>query len=150
MKNPERISRSLGIFAGQVSMSSYTSSLVECTAITKYFVDVDSTETSAALFPHGIVSVACDQLSDSGYAWRWDASTGCFKCFYPVAASTFNVTIISSGAATPLFCTSGKFVCTTAAGTGNYAIPMAAAAGGQVADNVNPGTINFVAVGFIR
>lgn len=153
MKGAERISRNLGVYAGQISISSYATTLVECTAITKYFVPVGHTNATAAYFPHGIVSMVCDQLSDSGYAWRWDATTGAFYCFRPSAATTLGVSIASSAAgAVPLeFCSSSaSLVCSSAGGTGTLSIPLAADKADQCSANDNPGTINFVAVGFIR
>ena len=64
MKNPERISRSLGVYAGQVAMSSYALTLIECTAITDKFVDISHTNATAALFPLSflLMSLSSTQL----------------------------------------------------------------------------------------
>lgn len=142
MKNAERIGRNLGMYAGQITISSYATTLVECTAITRYFVNISNTETSAALFPHGIVSCVADGISESGFAFKWDATTGAFRCYYPTS-------IVFSGSAT-----GGNLAwdsalagvgmqCASAPGT-FYSVAREAAANNAV------GKVNFVAVGFIR
>lgn len=142
MNKAERVSRSLGVFAGKVTISSYNTTLVECTAITKYFVDVGNTETSAALFPKGIVSMVVDPISESGFAWRWDATTGAFQCYYPTS-------IVFSGSAT-----GGNVTWDSAlAGVGMQAASVPGtfySIGREAADNDAVGAVNFVAIGFIR
>ena len=141
MKNAERISRSLGMFAGQITISSYATTLVECTAITKYFKPIGSTETTAALFPHGIVSMVVDPISESGFCWRWDATTGAFDCYYPTS-------IVFSGSAT-----GGNLAWDSAlAGVGmqcGSAPGTFKSIGREATANDAVGTVNFVAVGFI-
>lgn len=155
MKKPERISRSLGIFAGQVTMSSYATTLVECTALTRYFKPISHTNATAASFPHGIVSVAVDPISDLGYAWRWDAVTGAFDCYYPtsVVATTLGVKVdsdVSSGTIAVIY-GSGEKVLHATSGVGSLDVVAAAVkgAGAEAAANDDTGTVNFVAIGFI-
>lgn len=141
MKKAERISRSMGIFAGQITISSYATTLVEATEITKYFRSIANTDATAALFPTGIVSMEVDAISESGFAWRWDATTGAFECFYPTSivfsgsASGGNLTWDSALAGVGMQCASapGTF----------YSIGREAAANDAV------GTVNFVAIGLI-
>jgi hypothetical protein len=155
MKNAERISRSLGIYAGQVTISSYATTLVECTAITKYFKDVAHTGATAALFPHGIVSCECDAISESGFAWRWDATTGAFECYYPtsVAATTLGVAVnsdVSSGTIAVIY-GSGEKVLHATSGVGTLDVVQAATetAGSEANANDAVGTVNFIAIGLI-
>lgn len=142
MKGAERISRSLGVYAGRVTISSYATTLVECTAITRYFVDIANTETSAALFPKGIVSCVADGISESGFAWKWDATTGAFRCYYPTS-------IVFSGSAT-----GGNVTWDSAlAGIGMQAASVPGtfySIGRQAAADDAVGTVNFVAIGLVR
>lgn len=141
LKKTERISRSLGVYAGQITIASYATTLIECTQITKYFKPIGNTEATAALFPHGILSCAADGISESGYAFHWDATTGAFRCFVPTA-------IVMSGSAT-----GGNVAwdsalggvgmqCASAPGT-YYSV------GKEAIANDAPGTINFIAIGLI-
>ena len=94
MKGAERISRSLGVYAGKVSITSYAQTLVECTAITKYFVPTGNATTGG--FKDGVVSVQIDGPSDSGYLARWDQATGAFRCFYTVNSTQSTLTLAAS------------------------------------------------------
>lgn len=140
MKKPERISRSLGVFAGQVHVASYATTLIELTALTRYFLPIGHTNATAAYFPHGIVSVICDPVSNSGVNFRWDATTGAFQCFNPAnfsvsgSATGSNVTIDLGIPALQAASTQGAYA--------RVAVECVA--------NDEPGTVNFTAVGFIR
>ena len=155
MKKPERISRSLGVFAGQITISSYATTLVECTAITKYFKPIGHTNATAALFPHGIVSMAVDPISESGFCWRWDATTGAFDCYYPTndASWSINIPVDSGAPGTALTFDSGggvgKLHAQSAVGNISLAVAAVEAAGSEANANDAVGTVNFVAIGFI-
>ena len=155
MDKPERISRSLGIYAGRVTISSYATTLVECTAITKYFRDISSTNSTAAKFPHGVVSMACDAVSESGFAWRWDATTGAFRCFYPTNDASWTISLpVDSGAAGAALTFdsgggAGKLHATSAVGNIDLAVAAVEAAASEANANDAVGWVNFVAVGFV-
>lgn len=154
MKGAERISRSLGVYAGKVSITSYSQTLVECTAITKYFVPTGNATTGG--WKDGVVSCVIDGPSDSGYMVRWDHGTGAFRCYVPYAGTTPTGTW-SMGSGTASGLTAVYFL--SASGIHASAVPgvvpltctaLVAAAGAQAAANVTIGTFSFVAVGFVR
>ena len=155
MKGAERISRSLGVYAGKVSITSYSQTLVECTAITKYFVPTGNATTGG--FKDGLCSVVIDGPSDSGYGIRWDQGTGGFRCFYPtiVASTTISIPVDSNvGAGAALLFASGggagALHATSAVGNITYAQAAVSAAASEAAANVTIGTFGFVAVGFVN
>jgi hypothetical protein len=157
MKQPERISRSLGVFAGKIAMSSYSQTLVKLTAITKYFVPTGNGTTGG--FTHGICSVQIDGPSSAGYLVQWDYTTGAFKCFYADKATTPTGTVVLQASATmsaagvPVLWNLGTagLGSTGTAGTAPITInAITAAAASQCAANVDVGTFGFVAIGFIR
>jgi len=157
MKGAERISRSLGVYAGKITVSSYATTLVECTAITKYFVDISSTETAAAQFPHGIVSCVADGISESGFAWKWDATTGAFRCYYPtnIASTSFTVAVdsnVDAGAALLFASGGGAGALHATSAVGNILVARAAAevVGSEANANDAVGAVNFIAIGFVR
>ena len=141
LKKADRISRNLGIYAGQITISSYATTLVECTGITKFFKPISHTNATAALFPHGIVSCVAEGMSELGFVFRWDATTGAFDCYYPTSivfsgsATGGNVTWASNleGVGMAAASVPGTF----------YSIGREAAADDAV------GTVNFTAIGFI-
>ena len=141
MKHAERISRSLGVYAGQITIASYATTLIECTAITKFFKTVSHTDANAALFPNGIISVSPDAMSELGYAFSWDATTGAFRCYSPGA-------IVFTGTATgaAISVTSAASIWTFAAASkqGTHQIVGIEA----IADDA-VGTVSFIAIGFI-
>lgn len=156
MSKPERISRSLGIFAGQITISSYATTLVECTALTRYFRPITNTDATAALFPKGIVSCVPSAISESGFAFRWDATTGAFRVYYPtnVASHTTNIVVdsdVSSGIGGALWDSGGGALLHVTSGVGNIPVSVAAteAIGSEANANDAVGTIDFVAIGFI-
>jgi len=157
MKGAERISRSLGVYAGKITVSSYATTLVECTAITKYFVDISSTETAASQFPKGIVSCVADGVSESGFAFRWDATTGAFRCYYPtsIASTSFQIAVnsnVGAGAALLFASGGGAAALHATSAVGNILVARAAAMakGSQATANAAVGSVNFVAIGFVR
>ena len=138
MKGAERISRSLGVYAGKVSITSYSQTLVECTAITKYFVP-----TSSAAFQKGLMSVQIDGPSSGGYILSWDATTGGFRAYSPT-------TVVFAGSAT------GAGVTAVSGALGSWTLAAVSKEGTyvhvatQAEANVLIGTFGFVAVGFVK
>ena len=142
MKQPERISRSLGVYAGKVSIASYTAAAV-LTAVTKYFVPTGNATTGG--FAHGICSVQIDGPSSGGYVVAWDYATGCFKAYSPTAGgivcnSALAGALISFGSGG----TVGVVHATSAVGT------ILTATASEAAENSAVGTFGFVAIGFVR
>ena len=141
MKKAERISRSLGVYAGRITVSSYATTLVECTAITKFFKDIGNTAAGAAAFPHGIVSCVADGISESGFAFHWDATTGAFRCYSPGS-------ILFSGSATgagvTMISAAAQWTWQAVSKTGRHQI-----VGIEALANDAVGAVNFVAVGLI-
>jgi hypothetical protein len=156
MKNAERISRSMGVYAGRCSISAYTNDagLQTITAITKFFVPTGNATTGG--FTHGICSVQVDGPSSLGFTIHWDYTTGAFRAFCPTNVIAFTGTspVDSAVAGSALVFESGggagKLHATSA--VGNIIVPIAAVAatGTLAAAAANVGTFGFVAVGFIR
>lgn len=142
MANCERISRSLGVIAGKVTISNYNTTLLEITGITKFF------KNSAVVgFTKGVVSVACEGFTSNGYLVRWDNTTGAFRCFYANNAMSIPVdSNVASGAALIFQSGGGAAALHATSAVGN--ITVAAAAALEVANDVNIGDVNFVAIGF--
>lgn len=149
MKNAERISRSLGVYAGKCAVSNYHQTLAQITAITKFFKPTGA----AGSFAHGIISVDIVNPSELGYLANWDYTTGCFKCWYADKATTGTIVMAASATVSAL----GTVLISTASGvlghTGTATTialtPTVAAAASQLASDVNAGTFGFVAIGFI-
>ena len=87
MGSAERISRSLGMFVGKANVTSYNSSLVEITGITKYFVDIGHTGDQAVKYAKGVISCTPNGPSDNGHVFTWDSTKGAFKCWKPTTIS---------------------------------------------------------------
>ncbi len=155
MNKAERISRSMGVYAGQISMSSYATTLIEATAITKFFKPITHTNATASIFPHGIVSMVADPISDLGFCWRWDSTTGAFQVFYPTIVASHGASVIMdsdvSSAGTGYIDSGAAVLIHAVSGSGSLTSTVAAVAavGGESVANEDPGTINFVAIGFI-
>lgn len=136
MKKADRISRNLGVYAGKITISSYATTLVECTAITKFFKDGGQSG-----FTKGLVSVTPSAISESGFAFSWDYTTGAFRCFCPTA-------IVFSGSATGGNVTWGSALgrvgMAAASVPGTFIAP-----GKEAVANDAVGTVSFVAIGFI-
>lgn len=147
MKHAERISHNLGIYAGKVDVASYHATLIKITGITDYFVT-----GGVSGFTAGLIAVIPTGISENGYGAEWIYDDGAFKCYKPSAATTLGVSVISSGAAIPIYFASaaGTLVSSSAAGTGTYALPIVAAAASEAATNDDIGEIGFIAIGFIR
>lgn len=139
-KRSERISRSMGIYAGKVSITSYNQTLVECTAITRYFKPTSNATTGG--YADGICTVQIDGPSSGGYLVKWDYTTGAFQCFAPT-------NLVFSGSATGGNVTWGSAL--GAVGLAAASCPGAMqTAVVEAAANTLIGTFGFVAVGFIK
>ena len=137
----ERISPSLGIYAGKCNVTEYATTLVETTAITKFF------KTSGVSgFTKGIISVVTHGVSDNGHTFEWDYTTGAFKCYKPTAATTVGIVNSTGGVAMEFNSAGGNIFATAAAGTLTIA---SAAAASEAASAADVGSVSFVAIGFI-
>ena len=138
MPKAERISRSLGVYAGKVSISSYAQTLVELTGITKYFKPTGNATTGG--FKDGIISVQIDGPSSGGYTVAWDYASGAFKCYAPTS-------IVFSGSAT-----GGAIVFNSAlAALAAASVPGAyQAVAVEAAEASAIGTFGFVAIGLMK
>ena len=147
MNGPERISRSLGLLAGKVTISSYNSTLVEITGISRYFKT-----GSIAGFTSGIISVACEGMSSNGYMCEWSANAKAFRAFYPTVSTTLALAVnsnVGAGAALLFESGGGAAALHATSAVGSILAPIAAAAGAEAAANDNVGDITFIAIGFI-
>lgn len=142
MVQVERVSRSLGVIAGKVTVSNYNTTLLEITGITRYF------KTSAvAGFTKGTIAIVSEGFSTNGYLVRWDNTTGAFRCYYANNAISIPVdSNVGAGAALLFGSGGGAGALHATSAVGN--ITVAAAAAAEVANDVNIGDINFVAIGF--
>lgn len=150
LKKPERISRSMGIFAGKVTISSYATTLVELTGITKFFKPTGNGTTGG--FDNGICCVQVDGPSSGGYFATWDYTTGAFKCYAPVAGTSVTLPVdsnVGAGAALLFASGGGAGALHATSAVGNITYTLAAAAGSEAAANTAIGTFGFVAIGFI-
>ena len=146
----ERISRNYGMLIGKCDITNYNTTGAEITDITRYF---DDTTTS--------VRVICDGLSDNGYVVRWNTTDKCFHAYYPTAAQNATLTITDDDSAASngvavYFDEDGTatdrllFVSPTNTDGTDSCVSVAAAAGGEVADDVDVGEVNFTAFGIIK
>ena len=137
----ERISRSLGMFAGKCDVSDYGSgTLLEITGITRNFV-----ASTISGYTHGIISVIAMGLSDNGYEFRWDYTTGAFKAYTPTAMTCPVVSNTLGAVLTWLSSTPNQLIATSK--VGNVVISGVAKEEGGATD---VGEISFIAIGFIR
>lgn len=143
----------IGVLFGTVNVTNYNSTLVEITDITGHF--------------RADPIVVLGGLSDSGYAGEWIDATQSIKCWYPSKAQTHDHDFFVSGgeaAATTAriatYATNilGKEAATdiTVAGAdsatkgGVLSETLAAAAGTEVANDVDVGAFKFFAIGLGR
>jgi hypothetical protein len=137
----ERISRNLALLVGKCDITNYNTTGAEITDITKYFKT--------------ILRVICDGMSDNGYAVRWNTTDKCFHAFYPVTAHLHTITLSGThaGNAVELSANANDAALGEAGGTGYTGITgiqnCTAAAGGEVANDVDVGEVNFLAVGLM-
>lgn len=147
MKQPERISRSLGVYAGRVAISSYHATPAAITGISRYFK-----VGGVANFTNGIVSVACEGMSSLGYVCRWSNGVSAFKCFYASNIVPVSIAVdsnVGAGAALLFGSGGGAAALHATSAVGNITMTVAAGPALEVANDVDIGTINFVAIGFV-
>ena len=144
MRNVERVSRSLGVFCGQVNIASYNATLVSITAITKYFIPTTAVTGS---FGKGIVAMVADGISSNGYGVKWDAVTGAFRAYYPTSVALPVDSNVASGAALLFGSGGGAAALHATSAVGSITL---SAVGVEAAANDNVGSFNFVAIGFIH
>ena len=150
LKQAERVSRSLGVYAGKVNVDNYNTTLLEITAITRYFKT-----GGVSGFTGGIVAVVADGLSDNGHALRWDYTTGAFQAYKPtsVVATTLGVVVdsdVSSGTIAVIY-GSGESGLHATSGVGSLDVVQAAASGAGIEASTDDdvGEISFYAIGFM-
>lgn len=139
MKKPERISRSMGVYAGKVTIASYNATIVQCTAITKFFKPTANATTGG--FTHGLVSVQVDGPSSNGFGVAWNYASGGFKCYTPT-------TIVYSGSATGGAVTWGSALARVGMACASTPGTFQAVAAEAVTDDA-VGDVGFIAIGFI-
>jgi len=124
----QRISRDLHILVGKVDLTNYNTTGAEITDITGKFISLKR--------------VIVDGFSDNGYLVRWNTTDKCLHAFYPRAAqaAVAGLTITASGAA---HVTDAQAI-TVAAG---FRSAVDVAAGSEVANDVDVGEVNFIAIG---
>lgn len=147
MNGAERISRSLGILAGKVNVSSYNTTLIEITGITRYFKT-----GGIAGFTSGIISVACEGFSSNGYDARWNPTDKAFDCYYVRNIAAVSIPVdsnVGAGAAMLFGSGGGAAALHATSAVGSITMTVAAGASLEVANDVDIGDITFIAVGFI-
>jgi len=148
-KHAERITRNLGVLVGKCDITKYNQTGVEITGITGHFKKV--------------LRVISDGISDNGYIVRWNTTDKCFHAFYPKNAHshkafTVNASETAADATAFVSITEGD-------GTAQSGVKVANAGGGsdidintdtltagpatEVADDVDVGEVNFIAIGLI-
>jgi len=144
----KKIGRRLRVLTGQCNITSYDTTGVEITDITKYF--------------RSIKSVVPDGVSSNGYVIKWDRADKCFHAYYPTKSHN-HVSIQVDATATAADQTafvglldgtgaavSGVSIAHAGGAGSDIAVnsdTLAASAGTEVANGVDVGTFNFVAYG---
>lgn len=125
----ERISKNLSLISGVVDLTTYHATGVEIEEITDYFTN--------------LLRCIADSMSDNGYHIRWNTTDKCFHAFYgnTEASAVAGLTIASSGGAN---ITDGQIVTVTA----GFRSKIDKIAAGEVADGVDVGEFNFIAIGY--
>ena len=154
----ERISRNLGIAAGRIDITNYNATTTEETTITRLFK-----ASGVAAITKGILSLQI-VTSENGYIWAFDKSTGKFKVYYsPVRTHGHDFTIVKgaivmstelglSADATSATINNNTIAATRvlAKATGPVVSEtLAATALTELATDVDAGTADFMAIGFI-
>lgn len=150
-RRPYKIGNDLRLIRGTVDITNYNTTLAEITDITKKFVNSD-------------VNVILGGLTDNGYLVAWVVASKSIKAWYPSVARTHNHDLSVIGGGTIV--TNGAFgidssdafvkveagndtIAKADVGTkgGVVSETLAAAAGSEVATDVDVGAVQFVAVG---
>jgi hypothetical protein len=136
MDTPERISRSLGLYAGTVTIDSYNTTLVEITGITRYFKT--GTGTILCVTPSG--------PTDSGYNLTWNFASNAFKA---VLSSTVAIPVDSAVGGSALLFDSGGGAGALHATSAVGSIVLAGAVFEEAANDDDIGSVSFIAIGFV-
>lgn len=142
----------MGLFGGSVAISNYNSTLAEVTGITLKF--------------KATPDVICDGVSTNGYLVRWVKASKAFKCFYPskaIAAHAHDLLVKGSAPAgidEPIGvegtdtlaknAATDRTIAGAASDTKGGVISggaVSAQAGTEVANDVDVGSVNFLAFG---
>ena len=149
-RRPIKIGEDLAVLAGTIDVTNYNSTLAEITAISKKFKTV--------------LAVVVGGVSSNGYLGTWVAADKAVKCFYPskaLAAHTHVLHFQTSAAANAVTAAANQLRTAAAAfdiagvvdsaGEGGVvqAAATAAQAGTEVANDVNVGVLQFIAVGLV-
>lgn len=129
----ERISRNLGIVAGQINITNYNSTTTEETDITRNFV-----ASGQSGLTKGILSLQITG-SENGYVANFDKTTGKFK-LYTVGGNAIGTAALS---------TSDTYT-DAAVNTAINGVTVTAGALTELANDTDAGTFDFVAIGFIH
>lgn len=136
----------VGVYAGNCNLSNYNSTLAEITAITKKF--------------QSVVAVVAEGVSDTGYLIKWDATSKAFKAYYPAPQHSHGL-IVTKGAiganlevglsadAAAATLNNNTIAATLTLNAPDPVANAAAAAGTEVANDVDVGAFDFIAVGII-
>lgn len=128
----ERISRNLGIIIGKIDITNYNSTTTEETNITRYFKASGQTGLEKGILSLQITS------SENGYVLGFNKSTGKFKA-YRTGSSAIGTAALS---------TTDTYT-DAAVNAAINGVTTTAAAMAEVANDVDLGTFDFVAIGFV-
>lgn len=138
-----RIGENLSLIAGTVDITNYNTTLAAIANITKHFKSV--------------LAVILSPVSDNGYSGAWVAASSSIKCFYGLKSHTHTLHFQTSAAANAVTAATNSLRTAAAAfdvaGVANSSgeggvVSVAAAAGGEVASDVDVGAFQFIAIGF--
>jgi len=128
----ERISRNLGMIAGNIDITNYNSTTTEETDITRYFKN-----SSQVGLEKGILSLSVTS-SEKGYVLGFDKTTGKFIAYSPGALAIGDIALAT-----------GDTYTDAAVNGAVNAITVTAGALSEVANDLDLGTFEFVATGFL-
>ena len=132
-RNMTPIGGGLGILTGTVDITNYNSTLAAIIAISGMFRSINA--------------VILDSVSDNGYLGRWVSASNAIKCFYPTTAHTHVIPVTTGTTGDAV--TNNAGVLESAGGEDLAASAATAAAAGEVANDVDVGVFNFVAIGVV-
>jgi hypothetical protein len=147
LPNAKKVFKGLGISCGKADITNYNQTGAEITDLTGEFKT--------------LLRIICDGISDNGYIVRWNTTDKCFHAFYPTIEHDHNLTIIGGTAAAGTDTVNVKSLVlgkeeaanVTVLGADNATkggvVQNSAAAGSEVADDVDVGEVNFIAIGLI-
>lgn len=144
-RNAVPIAPGYGFIKGTCAISNYNTTGAEITNITKYFRKQPT--------------VITDGFSSNGYLVRWNTTDKCFHAFYPAIAHSHSLIFKANAAANAVTmaanslrnASAGDLTVVGGGADGGIATggAISAAAGTEVANDVDIGTINFFAIGLL-